>query len=140
MQQNAMRLSPKTNSMVDSSPLGSASTPACRRVPNNLRTWPARGLRQIFFFSPTSLGERAPLARSSLCNHAISHSLKTSLANIQASGFFWPNSLRFPLGQSKCPITAIFTCYGKLQFVRLGAWRHPMLRGLSQGTRNYPVP
>ena len=53
--------------------------------------------------------------------------------------FFKINSLRFPLGQSKCFTNAIFTCYGQLQFARLGAWRHPILWGLSQGTRNCPV-
>ena len=43
-------------------------------------------------------------------------------------------------GPIKCAINAILGCYGQLQFVRLGEWRYPMLRGFSQGVRNCPVP
>ena len=142
MQQNATKLSPKWFSMVNSSPLGNASTPALRSVLKIPHAWSARGLRQKLFFSdesqwtitPDPIITLQPCYRSPTPSRPPWQTFKLlTICSI--------NSLRFPLGQSKCFVDAIFKWYGQLQFVRLqGRTAVSYITGLVAGNPELPRP
>ena len=67
------------------------------------------------FRSTRTLG---PLTRSFICNHAIPHSLTTSLAHSQAPGYFFNQLAKVPYGQ----IIMLYQCGSSNAMVNSSSW------------------